>query len=57
LEIRRRAADIPQNLARRGLLVQSLLKFSDESGVLDRDDGLLGVRLGYLPFQLRTVGL
>ena len=49
LDVRRRAADHPEDLCRRGLLLQRLaqiavagLQFRGQAGVLDGDRGLLG---------------
>ncbi|TKS58071.1 MAG: hypothetical protein EWM72_03244 [Nitrospira sp.] len=42
LNIRRRASDHAQNLTGRGLLLQRLLEFLEQSHVLNGDDGLIG---------------
>src|ERR1041385_2344290 len=51
LKIRRRASDHPQDFACRRLLLQRLLEFTEESHVLNRDDGL--VREGFEKLDLR----
>ena len=52
LDVGRRAADDPQDVGRRGLLLQGLgevgvlgLQLAEQSHVLDSDDGLIGERL------------
>src|SRR5262245_12134675 len=42
LQVKRRAADHLEHVGRGGLLLQRLAQFINETGILDRDDGLGG---------------
>src|SRR5438093_425672 len=44
-DVRRRARDDPQDLARRRLLLQGLLRLGEQAHILDGDHGLVGERL------------